>query len=1196
MPGNGFVVIHSNDLENLASVAAAQIRQHPLSDPFASEQILVMNLGMRTFLSQVIARCNGIEARCDYLQIWQLIFRIHRIVNFRADKRNLFSRMHLALNILGLRKIWGSSKARGFERMREYIRNDETSERAFELAARIADTFDQYQMYRPEWIRAWNSFTEEDFVQYEQNPEANGKIKQFLHFASSRGGVPGQRKLLEIWRANLWQIRLWCLLRSNFMLCDAQSRLPLSEDRAALLLMDRAEVMAKLKRDLLNPNLTIRGLPERIFVFGVSALPRQVIDFLQALGHRAEVYLLLLNPCAQYWGDIHSSWKDFFDTFRHKLLQSKIAQHQVDVQAVSVPRRVLQEQTLPAQEVSEQWWDAEGELVEGNSLLLSLGKQGRDNLEMLLELDPVPAFVNFFSQPEPDNLLHAIQWQLLSLHPAEHRDKPVIRPDDSSVQIHCCHTILREVEVLRDAILRRFKEARENGYRLLPRDIVVMVPAINKYAPYIAAVFGSTEAGDANYIPYVISDRTEAESSMIAHAVLTLLDIGSKRVTAATVIDLLSIEQVAAKFSIAPSDVPVLESYLRESGILWGLDAAETQQESEIDLPCTFDCGTDRMLAGIMGGDLPELGSYDSIEGDDAVLTGNFCAFISKLRTLRQIFTPNLTLEPLQWTQYLYRYIFDNFFEQDDTFLSEIASIGETVTELQNVCLDFKDKPHITLPVFKAILQQSLNARRDYTPFLRDKVNFGSLIPMRAVPFKHIFVLGLNDSDFPRQERTPGFNLMSVPELFERGDRSRGIDDRFLFLETLISARDSIYFSYIGESPVSQQELNPSVVLSELTDYISDNFRVDGQTDSSPADIMRRLCLKEHLTAYHADNFRTIRQAGMCPRYPSFDGSYLLHRSKELRDSPVLGAFANWGVQVPAEKMLEISQLSSFLSAPASSFLHEVLHIDASVTQTEDTPVREDFDRDAFANAPAVSALLSQAESEDKAFFREEDLKARQPFGIFGRINADKIEGIVQPMRQALLRECSLHSLSELKEEHVQSGPHSVAGCNFTLSCKVYFPAVSCSAFIKIQSPKKFHIPLLMRAFCQQLGIYLRYGQTQKVLLLDNAGQVFYLQPLPAEKMQQALQLALAFYVQGMQRPLPVCNSMLKAYVSLDDEDREAGNFESCFEGEFMYEDDMRYLFGSPAAIGADENLRALFLSFADFYRQYIWAGLSKAE
>ena len=145
----------------------------------------------------------------------------------------------------------------------------------------------------------------------------------------------------------------------------------------------------------------------------------------------------------------------------------------------------------------------------------------------------------------------------------------------------------------------------------------------------------------------------------------------------------------------------------------------------------------------------------------------------------------------------------------DDEVLSELNPLFETVDSVSKIINSLQHKPKITLQVFLVMLSRALDMQREFNPYLRDRVNFCSLVPMRAVPFKHVFILGLNDMDFPRDERTPGFNLMSVKGLFRRGDRSRGLDDRFLFLEALLSARKSIYFSYIGQSPVDRKELNP---------------------------------------------------------------------------------------------------------------------------------------------------------------------------------------------------------------------------------------------------------------------------------------------------------------------------------------------------------------------------------------------------
>ena len=280
------------------------------------------------------------------------------------------------------------------------------------------------------------------------------------------------------------------------------------------------------------------------------------------------------------------------------------------------------------------------------------------------------------------------------------------------------------------------------------------------------------------------------------------------------------------EFNIDADDVSLIVRWFADNAVFWGLDDFDTQKESEIKLEGTFEEGLKRMVSGEMLG--PDYDSYPEIEGDDAKLLGNLAYFIRELKKLRDIFTPTLSIEPGEWGRLLNEYIINKFFVLDEDVLSELNPLFETVDSVSQIVNSLKHKPKITLQVFLVMLSRALDMQREYNPYLRDRINFCSLVPMRAVPFKHVFILGLNDMDFPRDERTPGFNLMSVKGLFRRGDRSRGLDDRFLFLEALISARESIYFSYIGQSPIDRKELNPSVVLTELMDYVCDNFTLEG--------------------------------------------------------------------------------------------------------------------------------------------------------------------------------------------------------------------------------------------------------------------------------------------------------------------------------------------------------------------------------
>ncbi len=301
--------------------------------------------------------------------------------------------------------------------------------------------------------------------------------------------------------------------------------------------------------------------------------------------------------------------------------------------------------------------------------------------------------------------------------------------------------------------------------------------------------------------------------------------------------------------------------------------------------------------------------------------------------------------------------------------------------------------------MFRILLSSSLEDERDFTPFLRDRVNFCSLIPMRAVPFRHVFILGLNDADFPRHERAPGFNLMTLKRLHRRGDRSRGQDDRFLFLEALLSARESIYFSYIGESPVDQQVLNPSVVISELLDYLADNFTVPKPGPDAMADIRRRLVVREHLAAYNPENYvkEPERESGSWLRLPSFDPAFNLHRDDSgggLEPACLCTSRALSDVIPPVSELtVDLSGLKNFLSNPPRTFLRQVLGIRLSLEEETELEDNEPFTLSPYQSAPFYRSLLrADADRREEMLQRSFKLGAL-PAAVFGaRLRKELLE------------------------------------------------------------------------------------------------------------------------------------------------------------------------------------------------------------
>lgn len=862
-----FNIVNSNDISVLAAICARIIRAKPLKSPFDREKILIMNNGMTHFLEQEIAKHNSIHIQCDYYEVWTFIWEIYKKVTKNDNSRNLYSRQQLTWNILGLKEIWNDrEKEPLLEKMRQYVEKDIDGRMSFELANEISDTFDQYQIYRPHWIVKWQKFTDADFNNYiKQNPNP---IDDWINSIAKNN-----EKVKDILKSNVWQIRLWSLLKTNFsLLVDIEKGRAINNEAQGylrdILLKSRSEVIDSLIYKLKKEKTKAEEeslkelLPERVFIFGVSSFAPKVFEFLDAISKYIEVYYLFLNPCQEYWCDLKKDKFTKFADFSHAIQtgykRSCIEHNLQDLdESLNISNAFENENSLNFDKSKkfinhddfkipkESSFDNEGTLTSGNSLLLSLGKQGSDNLFILLndlEKEPnfIDAFVDICEDDKPKNLLQFIKKQMLTLE-NESNEKYQIKDDDNSVVIHSCHTKKREVEVLRDAILQKFKEAKLQNKKLLPRDIIVMVPTINEYAPYISAVFGSISRDDETYIPYAITDKTIVSTNVVAEAIITLLSIAELKVTNNLIIDLLSIPSISKHFNMEASDIDVISKWLKDCNIHWGIDSfdcknellfdedesfKESKADSAYDLPFTFKNGIERMLLGYMLGNNNFTNSYNEIDGNDSKILGNFCDFMDKLAVVRRVFTPHLKIDVNEWNERLEEIIIRPFFDDDEEARNARILVSDVIDDLRCQSLEQKITPNITLLLFKTTLAHSLSSQRDHREFLHDNVNFCSLVPMRAVPFEHIFILGLNDSAFPRKDTSPAFNLMSDPALYQRGDRSDLNDDKYLFLEAILSAKESINFSYIGESPIDKNEQNPSLVLTELINYIAANCEV----------------------------------------------------------------------------------------------------------------------------------------------------------------------------------------------------------------------------------------------------------------------------------------------------------------------------------------------------------------------------------
>jgi exodeoxyribonuclease V gamma subunit len=476
---------------------------------------------------------------------------------------------------------------------------------------------------------------------------------------------------------------------------------------------------------------------------------------------------------------------------------------------------------------------------------------------------------------------------------------------------------MREMEVLRDQLLDAFASTED----LRPDDVLVLVPDIERYGPYIEAVFGAREK--TTFMPYSVADRQGVQEQPPADAVLRLLDLVRARLTTAEVIDLLNTAAIRRRFDLGEKEIPLLHRWVEAARVRWGMDAAQRQEDFEIPAQeaNSWRAGLDRLLmgyatgplVGLAGGVAPQAGET----AGNAELLGRLANFVDTLfdalRGLRRSRPLNEWATDLGLT--LDR-LFKPFGEGEERALQLVR---DALNNLKAVEKRAGVQEPISLEVLRDHLRSYLAEIGPGGRFLSGRITFCALKPMRTIPFRVVAIAGLDIASFPRRGTPHSFDLMR--QNTRLGDRSLRDDDRQLFLETLLAARDRLIFTWVGNSQQDGSSCAPSVVLSELLDVLERGFL---SPDEKP--------LRDHLIVVHR----------LQPFHPSYfsDGplfSYSHHdleaASALLRDrkpTPQFIALRNEAQRLPTEREeedVDLDDLLGFWVHPARHYCRKVLRI-----------------------------------------------------------------------------------------------------------------------------------------------------------------------------------------------------------------------------------------------------------------------------
>jgi exodeoxyribonuclease V gamma subunit len=735
-----------------------------------------------------------------------------------------------------------------------------------------------------------------------------------------------------------------------------------------------------------------RGLPPRLFAFATLNISPDVLRVIATQARAGTLHFYLPTPTRKYWGDL--------GTLAERLRQGETA--------------------------------AFGE--DDNPLLQAWGAAGRDFMavlggyEVVHPSGEIAAYADpeesRFDDPARDSLLQRLQRDLLHRRalPAQPWRGELDRYD-ASVQVHACHTRLREVQVLHDQLQGLLDPQSEQGRRfdppLQPRDIAVLAPDIDPYAPHIAAVFGGL-AGRPGFIPYALADVSPLAAEPLAEVFLRLLALPVSRFGLSEILDLLATPAIAEQAGLDGDGLERLRVWLSEAGARWGIDAAHRgRHDAPGDDAYTWAFALDRLLIGHAAGDSDDdegghmvagVAPYAELEG--AALDA-LDALIRLLRVLAR-FERGLAAEltPAQWSERLLGLLRALLPERprdsgDQRTLERLRSLVESFAgDAAAAGFDGVVAPEVVRSHFRAALAEA-DTR---APLLTGGVSFGRMVPMRLIPFRVICLLGMNDGDYPRRDPSGGLNRLAA-ELGtgarRHGDRSLRDDDRFLFLQLFGAASDAFYLSYLGADPRDGSQREPSPLVSELLDAVA-RYHAD------PARVRAQFVVRQPLQPFAPAAFGGDGADAAEPRRFSYRSEWRpaadagAGRRSELGpwlDDPLPPLQADGG-----ERDLNYQDLRSFLRDPPTAFLRQRLglRLPEEIDSAEDVEPLVLPGRGLFRQQ-LQRAVFDDLLAGDGAVDRERlqaSLRARAllPSGPLGRRQLDALLSQVRPYADAFAR------------------------------------------------------------------------------------------------------------------------------------------------------------------------------------------------
>ncbi len=711
----------SNALPKLAAQMASDLKQNK-TNVFAPEQIITQTEGMNNWLKIRLSHHLGIAANLVFGKPSDLISKIYYLLG--GYSKPILGVDYIKWNLYHLLSEQGFKDK--FSGIAKYYENNDVKQIA--LAAKIADLFDQYQIYRPEIIEQWS------------RTELVNVVDDFQEY--------------------LW-VRLQEIVNKTML------------DKTNIIQEIIEALKEEEKQELLKANLPY------IQFFGIAVITPFYLNLFNELSKYIDIRFYLLNPApTSYWLEDKS--------------EKEIAKY-----AQKFPKIKRENNTFGTQ---------------GNELLTSWGTIIKDSFSLLFQDE---MYINSYNDDlaeepaEAVSLLQKIQSDIFYNADKEMRLK-LNEADikDGSVQINSCYTIVREIEVLYNYMVDLVENSQD---KYSPRDFVVMASDIDAYAPYIRAVFDN-----APYrFPYTIADEHINVGNSIFNAIEQILSLQLESFKTEDIMVLFESKYIRERFGI--KDVALIRRAIEAANIRFG-QKGNIENGTHV---LSWDYGLKRIVYGICisGEPVVEIDGdtlipLDSFEGSDTYDLIRFWNFMQVLEST--LLKRNTAKGVVEWGKYIQELVEDLVFqssEQEDDDYHRLILYLERLSSFEEISAE-----PISFEVFRHSFLEVLNTETKAKSFASAGVTFCSLIPMRSIPFKVVAMLGMNFDKFPRKENEPSFNLIEQNK--RKGDRNVKDNDKHLFLETILSAEQNFYVSFIGRSAKDAVPIPPSSLLDELIEYI----------------------------------------------------------------------------------------------------------------------------------------------------------------------------------------------------------------------------------------------------------------------------------------------------------------------------------------------------------------------------------------